>query len=149
MAIFVSKTWTLSYGSVYTNCPMWPHMLGKTFQNSRILDYDFSDGTVDRNLSANATVCGFDSCLGEIPPAKEHLGLCAAVTKPVCCSFWSLCTQGLSFATRDATAARSPCEVMASSPCLLLLEKSTQLWRPSKAKGKKKILDCDGWVGLR
>ena len=49
----------------------------------------------------------FDPWSRKTPHASGWLSLLAATTEPVCCSCWSLCTQNLCSATREAPEMRS------------------------------------------
>ena len=64
--------------------------------------------------------------------------MCLGATKPESCIYWvhmlqlaSPCAQSLCSAAREATAMRSKCTVVKSSPCL-------QRWIPSASKKTKK-----------
>ena len=52
---------------------------------------------------------GFDPWSGKIPHVVGHINPHARATEPVCCNYWSLHTQSLFSATREATAKRRPC----------------------------------------
>ena len=110
---------------IFTEAVTW--YLGLFLNNP---GWDFPGGLVVKNLSANAGVMGTPA------PGRSP---CQGATKPVCFYYWRLCAYSLCSVTREATAMRSPCTPMKSSPCPPQLEKMcVQQQRPSTAKNKTK-----------
>ena len=72
----------------------------------------------------------------KIPHAMEQLSPRATTTEPTCHNYWSPYAWS-PCSKRKATAMRSPCTTMKSSPCSPQLEKAhAQQRRPNAAKNK-------------
>ena len=87
-----------------------------------------SSKTSGTSLLAQFLACqcrehGFDPWSGKIPHTAKQLSLCTTPAEPLWYHCWIPCSWSLCSATGKASAVRSPCTIMKSSPQSLQLEK--------------------------
>ena len=134
----------------HLKCTIFSYLLALS-KSYKAKNKDFPGG-IDWTPPANAEDTGLIP--GLILHATEQLSPCATATEPVAlgpsghnywgpgalppthCHCWALvlqllspCAWSLCSATREATAVRSPCIAMKSSPCSPQLEKAHTWWQ--------------------